>query len=525
MTSAVYTARENLEIKGALTYFFLTLLIGIIGITFQLITHMKISTIMTSMSFSTVLSTLAFIIYRKKKNRKKAKGFEWAVGMISVIVGMLTKINYSNTQDWTYAAQSYQLAGLSVAFLIILQFLYNKRLIITASLIYFSFWILFLFLAGEHGVTFHMFARIDGKVIHDGIQFHREIYFMIMMMVATFASYKNIPVIEKYDSINIQQMDLIEKNSKHITGMLEQTNSTAMKLASATDEMAATTSKFSDNAQSQAATVEEITATVEEVTASGESVYNIARNQLDLTGKVKSDMDNLRSIVTSVELKTGEALTGRDKLNGMVERSKTDIQNVLSVMSVATSKFRDVQDTVNIIEDISDKINLLSLNAAIEAARAGDSGRGFAVVADEIGKLADSTSLNLKQINSLFNMSNDEVNKAFNRLEVFAGSLNSMIDSISEFSSSIDLIGDLTKQDLKLNETASMSLEKVLIEANNILNATSEQKLALEEVANSITVINRTTQDVAQGSMGLSATSRELAELAQSLKDISSAKV
>jgi methyl-accepting chemotaxis protein len=370
-----------------------------------------------------------------------------------------------------------------------------------------------------------MFARIDGKVIHDGIQFHREIYFMIMMMVATFASYKNIPVIEKYDSINIQQMDLIEKNSNHITGMLEQTNSTAMKLASATDEMAATTSKFSDNAQSQAATVEEITATVEEVTASGESVYNIARNQLELTGKVKSDMDNLRNIVTSVELKTGEALTGRDKLNGMVEKSKADIQNVLSVMSVATSKFRDVQDTVNIIEDISDKINLLSLNAAIEAARAGDSGRGFAVVADEIGKLADSTSLNLKQINSLFNMSNDEVNKAFNRLEVFAGSLNSMIDSISEFSSSIDLIGDLTKQDLKLNETASMSLEKVLIEANNILNATSEQKLALEEVANSITVINKTTQDVAQGSMGLSATSRELAELAQSLKDISSIKV
>jgi methyl-accepting chemotaxis protein len=525
MISTVYTAKENLEIKGGLTYFLLTLLIGSIGITLQLITHLKFSNIITSAVFSSTLSILAFIIYRRKKNRKKAAGFEWAVGLLSVIVGILTKINYSQTQDWTYAAQSYQLAGLAVVFLIILQFLYNKKLIITASLIYFSFWIVFLFLARKHGVTFHMFTRLDGNVIHDGVQFHREIYFMIMMMIAIFASYKNIPVIEKYDNINNQQLELIEKNNQNITGMLEKTNTTALKLASATDAMASTTSKFSDDAQSQAATVEEITATVEEVTASGESVYNIARNQLDLTGKVKSDMDNLRSIVRSVELKTGEALTNRDRLNGMVEKSKTDIHNVLSVMSVATSKFRDVQDTVNIIEDISDKINLLSLNAAIEAARAGDSGRGFAVVADEIGKLADSTSLNLKQINSLFNMSNDEVNKAFNHLEIFSGSLNNMIVSISEFSASIDLIGDLTKEDLKLNETASISIDKVLIEANNILNATNEQKVALEEVANSISVINKTTQDVAQGSMGLSATSRELAELAQSLKDISTIKI
>lgn len=524
MASTVYTARESLEIKGAFTFFLLNLLIGSIGIAFQIITHMKLTNVIVSIVFSLTLSIIAFIIYKKKNSKKEASGYEWTVGLLSVAVSMLTKINYSHTQDWTYAAQSYQLAGLSVLFLVIAQFLYNKKLVMTMSLLYFSFWIVFLFLAQENGVTFHMFSRIDGKAVHDGVQFHREIYFMLTMIIVSFVSYRNIPIIENYDSINLNQMELIENNHKNITGILDKTNSSAMKLASATDEMAATTSLFSENMQSQAATVEEITATVEEVTASGESVYNIARNQLELAGKVKSDMDNLRSIVSSVGSETDEALRSRDKLNEMVEKSKTDIQNVLSVMSTATSKFRDVQDTVNIIEDISDKINLLSLNAAIEAARAGDSGRGFAVVADEIGKLADSTSTNLKQINSLFSISNDEVSKAFNRLEVFTGSLNGMIDSISEFSSSIDLIGDLTKQDLELNDTASRSLENVLGESNNILNATNEQKLALEEVANSISVINKTTQDVAQGSLALSSTSRGLAELAQGLMSMSSAK-
>jgi methyl-accepting chemotaxis protein len=190
-------------------------------------------------------------------------------------------------------------------------------------------------------------------------------------------------------------------------------------------------------------------------------------------------------------------------------------------MSTATSKFKDVQDTVNIIEDISDKINLLSLNAAIEAARAGDYGRGFAVVADEIGKLADSTSSNLKAINSLFNLSNQEIFNAFNRLEVFAGSLNGMIDSISRYGGSIDLIIDLIREDQKLNEQMRDSLSGVLAGANNILNATSEQKSALEEIAKSISVINKTTQEVALGSMELSSNSRGLADLAQRLMAVS----
>ncbi len=521
MMENAYTARERLEIQGSFTYFILFIVIGIVAVTFQVITQVKLVNVMVSSVSLSIMVVLAFLIFRRKKRGVSALVLEWVVGCLSVSIAMLTKINYGRTLDWTYAAQSYQVAGLSIAFLVIIQFLYNRKLLLTLAFIYFSYWIGFLFLVADKGVAFHMLSVIDGQIVHDGIQLHREIFFMLTMAVITFASYKNIPIIEDYDATNARQMKTIEENGRSIKKMLDATNLIASRLASSTEEMAGTTSLFSDNVQSQAASVEEITATVEEVASSGEGVYVMAKNQADLAGRVKANMENLREIVTRVGEKTREALAVRDALNVIVERSKKEIQDVLDVMSTATSKFKDVQDTVGIIEDISDRINLLSLNAAIEAARAGDYGRGFAVVADEIGKLADSTSHNLKSINDLFNLSSIEVRNAFGRLDSFTGSLNEMIASISRFSGSMDVIVNLAREDIALNDTARESLSGVLSEASNILNATGEQKSALDEIARSVSIINRTTQEVALGSLELSSTSRELADLAQGLMSVS----
>ncbi len=307
----------------------------------------------------------------------------------------------------------------------------------------------------------------------------------------------------------------------NIEQILEKTGEIAGRLGSSTVEMTGTADIFSENAQSQAASVEEITSTVEEMAASGESVHGMARGQLELTRSVSAEMEDLYGIVSRVGENMNAVLEIRDSLNSMVEMSRQELGVTRDVMTNATSKFRDVQETVNVIQDISDQINLLSLNAAIEAARAGDHGRGFAVVADEIGKLADSTSVNAKSINEMFTRSNAEIEKAYRSLEVFINSLNQMISHISDFSARIDGVVALAKQDMEVNKKARGSLQEILSEADKILAAVDEQKMAFDEISRSISHINQRAQEIAGGSEELSATSKEIEVSVQELVNLS----
>lgn len=343
----------------------------------------------------------------------------------------------------------------------------------------------------------------------------------LSLFVMGVACYSFLSMSDKSHEMVVLSRQESENDRDQIKKVLEKTNQTAQTLAASTEEMASTTDSFSNNAQTQAASVEEITSTVEEVTASGENVFNMARSQLDLTEQAKKEMDNLNRIALDVEEETRKALEIRDTMNETVNTSKSEIQNTHDVMAGAISTFKEVRETVDIIEGISEQINLLSLNAAIEAARAGEHGRGFAVVADEIGKLADNTSDNLKRINSMFERSNQEIGNALVKLNVFVDSLQSIIDRIADLSVTIDRVGDLARKDLDLNETTRSSLEKVLNESNNILSAATEQKGALEEIVKSVSVINSTTQEMAYGSQDLSGSSRSLADMAQDLMKLS----
>jgi methyl-accepting chemotaxis protein len=166
-------------------------------------------------------------------------------------------------------------------------------------------------------------------------------------------------------------------------------------------------------------------------------------------------------------------------------------------MSVITRGGREIEQFVSMIDDISDRINLLSLNAAIEAARAGDAGRGFAVVADEIGKLAQATSDNSKQIGS-------QVSRIISDIEEGASIMGSTRASTEIVFSMIGTIQDNVDSVRKIMIAQDEALRMVIKQSSLIdsmsaavLNSATEQKTSMSETMKTVERLSEMAQEIA----------------------------
>jgi methyl-accepting chemotaxis protein len=198
----------------------------------------------------------------------------------------------------------------------------------------------------------------------------------------------------------------------------------------------------------------------------------------------------------------------------MISENAKSGEQSLQVMNDSMKNIRgsssEITGIVQIINDISDRINLLSLNAAIEAARAGDAGRGFAVVADEISKLADQTASSIKNIDDLIRTNERDIVQGIGNIKDAVDKIDSIISGIEGIVDKIKEIPARMNEQSETNRVVNENARLVTMKSQEITSAMTEQRNAMDEISKTVASINQLSQGNTQKIMEITGFAKSL---------------
>jgi methyl-accepting chemotaxis protein len=277
----------------------------------------------------------------------------------------------------------------------------------------------------------------------------------------------------------------LEKVIVEVTEAVHAVASSSAQISSSTEEMAAGSQEQSAQASEVAAAVEEMSNTILETTRNTHSASESAKDA-GATAK-----EGGKIVLDTVE--------GMNRISDAVLKAAETVHN----LGESSQKIGEI---VQVINDIADQTNLLALNAAIEAARAGEQGRGFAVVADEVRKLAERTTKATKEIASMIKQIQVDTKDA-------VSSMNNGTEEVGKGKQLTEKAGEALKDIIKKSGI-------VVDVVNQVAAAGEEQSSTAEQISKNIVSINNVTQESASGSQQIARAAEDLNKLTENLNNV-----
>jgi methyl-accepting chemotaxis protein len=273
--------------------------------------------------------------------------------------------------------------------------------------------------------------------------------------------------------------------------VLERVRKAAIDVSSSANEILLSSEDMASGAVQQDQEITNTSSAVEQLTVSMKQVSNNAEASAEAARRALDAAEQGNRAV-------------RDTLEGM-QRIRSSVQATAKKIKSLGDRSLEISEIINVINDITEQTNLLALNAAIEAARAGEAGRGFAVVADEVRKLAEHSRTATKDIAALIKAIQAETNEAVVVMEEGTKEVEVGARLADQAGKALEAISSVVRQSAELVQEISL--------------ASKQQVRGTEGVANAMQIISNITRQTSQGARQTARTVENMVKLSEQLNE------